>query len=129
MKSLIDTNLIIRFLVNDDTNKANKVKKLLQNPENSNILLDTIVAEIIWVLTSYYELDKRLVIEKIRGLIHVDSISCNKKLLDKSLSIWENNHLSFIDCYIVATAELESIPIYSYDKKLDTVKSITRVEP
>ena len=129
MKSLIDTDLIIRFLVNDDSKKANRVKKLLQDHRATYMLLDTIMAEIIWVLASYYELEKEQIIEKIRALIHVESISCNQTLLDQSLSIWENNNISFIDSYMVATAELNNIPICSYDKKLDTVKTITRVEP
>ena len=126
---LIDTNLIIRFLVNDDPVKSNRVKKLLQSSKYINILLDTVVAEIIWVLSSYYEIDKVSIIEKIRALIHVDSIQCNKPLLNRSLSIWENNNISFIDSYIVSSAESRNIGIFSYDLKFDKVSSITRHEP
>lgn len=128
-KILIDTNLIIRFLVNDDPEKALRVKKVLLDPKNTNALLDTVVAEIIWVLSSYYEQDKFSIVEKIRALVHVDTIVCNKSLLDRSLTVWENNNISFIDSYIIATAEQENLKIYSYDYKFDKVQSITRLEP
>src|SRR3990172_12961570 len=125
-KILIDTNLIIRFLVNDDSDKASRVKKVLQEDKNTKILLDTVVAEIVWVLSSYYEQDKLSIIDKIRALIHVKTISCNKILLDRSLAIWENNNISFIDSYICATAQLKNLKIYSYDFKFDKISSITR---
>lgn len=128
-KILIDTNLIIRFLVNDDPKKAAKVKRVLLETKNTNVLLDTVVAEIVWVLSSYYEQDKSSILEKIRALIHVDTISCNKSLLDRSLTIWGNNNLSFIDSYIAASVELEDLKIYSYDRQFDNIKTITRLEP
>lgn len=128
-KVLIDTNLIISFLVNDDTNKASRVKKFLQEDRNTKILLDTVVAEIIWMLSSYYEQDKHSIIDKIRALIHVKAISCNKTLLESSLAIWENNNVSFIDSYIMALAQLKNLKIYSYDFKFDKINSKIRVEP
>src|SRR5687768_11130458 len=103
-KNIIDTNLIIRFLVNDDPGKALQVEKLLKDTHNKNILLDTVIAEIVWVLLSYYSLSKKEVIEKIRALIHVDSIDCNDYLLNRALSIWENYNLSYIDSYIASVA-------------------------
>lgn len=128
-KILLDTNLIIRFLVNDDPEKALRVKKVLLDPKNTNALLDTVVAEIIWVLSSYYEQDKFSIVEKIRALIHVETVVCNKSLLDRSLTIWQNNNLSFIDSYIIASAEQENLKIYSYDYKFDKIPTITRLEP
>lgn len=128
-KNLIDTNLIIRFLVNDDPKKVIRVEKLLKDKNNTNILLDTIIAEIIWVLSSYYLLDKEEVIEKIRALIHVDTIECNEVLVNRSLTIWGENNISYIDAYLASVAELGNIQLYSYDKKFNSIPSITIKEP
>lgn len=128
-KNLIDTNLIIRFLVNDDPKKVERVEKLLKDKNNTNILLDTVVAEIIWVLSSYYSLEKQEVIEKARALIHVDSIECNEVLINRSLTLWEENNISYIDAYLAAVAELGNIQLYSYDKKFNSISSITVKEP
>ncbi len=128
-KNLLDTNLIIRFLVNDDVQKVKKVEKLLTDKNSTNLLLDTILAEIIWVLSSYYSLEKFEVIEKIRALIHVDTIVCNAVLINKALTFWEENNISFIDAYLLAVAQLGGITLYSYDNKLKTVPNITIKEP
>lgn len=128
-KNLLDTNLIIRFLVNDDPQKVSRVEKLLRDKNNTNILLDTIVAEIIWVLSSYYSLKKVEVIEKIRALIHLDTLECNAVLINKALSLWEENNISYIDSYLVAVAKLGNITLYSYDDKLKSISRVTAKEP
>ena len=116
-KNLLDTNLIIRFLVNDNPQKVSRVEKLLKNKKNINILLDTVVAEIIWVLSSYYSLKKIEVTEKIRALIHVDTIKCNAVLINRALTLWEENNISYIDAYLASVSELGNITLYSYDPK------------
>lgn len=128
-KNLLDTNLIIRFLVNDDTQRVKKVEKLLLDKNNTNILLDTIVAEIIWVLSSYYSLKKSEVIEKIRALIHVDTIECNGVLLNKALTFWAENNISYVDSYLIAAANLGNITLFSYDDKLKSISSVKVKEP
>ena len=128
-KNLIDTNLIIRFLVNDDPQKVSRVEKLLREKTNQNILLDTVIAEIIWVLSSYYSLDKKDVVEKIRALIHVDTIECNAFLINRALSLWEKTAISYIDAYLGAVAELGNMTLYTYDQKLSAISTISIKEP
>jgi len=128
-KNLIDTNLIIRFLVNDEPQKVSRVEKLLKNIENKNLLLDTVIAEIIWVLLSYYLLEKKEIIEKISALIHVDSIECNAFLINRALTIWEGNNISYIGSYLLAVAELGDMTLYTYDKKLKAVSTVITREP
>lgn len=128
-KNLIDTNLIIRFLVSDDPEKVSRVEKLLKNKNNKNILLDTVVAEIIWVLSSYYSLNKPDIVEKIKALIHVDTIECNAFLLNRSLTLWQDYNISFIDAYLAAVSELGNITLYTYDQKFNSISTITTKEP
>ncbi len=128
-KNLIDTNLIIRFLVNDDPQKVSRVENLLKDKNNKNVLLDTVVAEIIWVLLSYYSQEKEEVVEKIKALIHVDTIECNAFLINRALTIWEKNVISYIDAYLAAVAELGNMTLYTYDKRLRTISTIIVKEP
>ncbi len=128
-KNLLDTNLIIRFLVNDDSIKVSKIEKLLKDKSNTNILLDTVIAEIIWVLNSYYALSKEDIIEKIAALIHIETIECNSVLVNRALSMWRENNISFIDAYLASISELGNITLYSYDQKLASIKTIKVLEP
>lgn len=128
-KNLIDTNLIIRFLINDDPQKVSRVEKLLKNKKSINILLDAVVAEIIWVLRSYYSLDKTEVAEKIRALIHVDTIKCNAFLINRALTLWEDNNISYIDAYLAAVSQLGNIILFTYDRKFKSIPTVTTKEP
>lgn len=128
-KNLLDTNLIIRFLVDDDPKKVAKVEKLLKDQNNQNILLDTVIAEIIWVLSSYYKLSKIDVIEKITALIHVDSIDCNEVLINRAMTLWQENNISYIDAYLAGVAQLGNITLYTYDKSLSSIPAIVVKEP
>lgn len=128
-KNLIDTNLIIRFLVNDNPKKVSRVEKLLKDKNNINILLDTVVAEIIWVLSSYYSLNKVEVAEKIRALIHVDTVKCNAFLISRALTLWEENNISYIDAYLAAVSKLGNMTLYSYDQKFKSIYTVKVKEP
>ena len=128
-KNLLDTNLIIRFLVNDTPSKTSRVEKLLKDKDNQNILLDTVVAEIIWVLSSYYSLEKSDIIEKIKALIHVDTIECNAFLINRALIFWQENNISYIDSYLIAVGELGNMTLYSYDEKFKSISNIKVKKP
>ncbi len=128
-KNLIDTNLIIRFFVNDDPVKVSRVERLLKDSSNHNIIPDTVIAEIIWVLNSYYSLEKQEVIDKVMALIHVDSVECNAFLIGRALKIWKDNNISYIDSYLAAFAELGNMTLYTYDKRLSSIHTISVSEP
>ena len=74
-------------------------------------------------------LKKNEIIEKIRALIHVDSIECNAFLINRALTIWEENTISYVDSYILAVAELGDMTLYTYDKKLKAVATVIAKEP
>lgn len=128
-KNLLDTNLIIRFLVGDDLKKSSDVEKLLKEDKNTNVLPSLIVGEIIWVLSSYYGLKKEEIIGKIRALLEVKSIKSNKSLLLNTLSVWEEYNISFIDAYLTACAQGKNLTLYTYDQRIKKINDLTTKEP
>ena len=128
-KNLLDTNLIIRFLLNDDPKKADAVGKLLRGKKERNVLPEVVMAEIIWVLSSYYQQTKPFIIDKMRALIHVESVECNQSLLDASLTYWERHNISFIDSYLLSKAQKEDLILYTYDRKLTKISGVESREP
>jgi len=60
MKAL-DTNVLIRFLVQDDVNQADKVIQLFSKAEQNKEVLFVpllVVLEVIWVLQSAYSVTR-----------------------------------------------------------------------
>jgi len=129
MEKVLDANIIIRFLVDDDKEKADAIEKLIRSNETL-ILTDLTIAEIIWVLSSYYKEPKKDIVKKITALIHLPSIKCNKKVMITALNFFEKHNIDWIDAYLAAyNKENDLKEIYSYDLDLDKIKSIKRLTP
>lgn len=125
---LLDTNIIIRFLLNDHPTQSPASKKLLET-STELILNDVTATEIIWLLSSYYKFPKTEIMGKIHELLKLNSIMANKQLLSQALYFYQKFNIDFIDAYLIAYATEENIEeIYAYDKDFDKIKSIKRLE-
>lgn len=131
----MDTNLFIRYLTNDDPDKADRVDRLLDQAANEKIKLFTaemVLAEVVWVLESYYRLEKRQIAEMLKAILSTPGLDVqNGKIVEKALQYYAPNNIDFVDAYIVALMQKHEISgIYSFDKKhLDRITQVTRLEP
>ena len=129
MPKLLDANIIIRFLVADEKEKADKIEQILKINEEL-VLTDVTISEIIWVLSSYYKESRSEIIKKITALINLPQIRCNKKIILLALNFFEKYNIDWIDAYLVAYSQENKISeVYSYDRDLDKMKKIKRIEP
>ena len=134
-KSFVDTNLFIRYLTNDDQEKADRVENLLKQAAVGVLTLITtemVIAEIVWVLESFYELKPIAVAPLIRGIIATPGLEViNSSLISRALELYEGHNVDFIDGYIAAVMEKHGISdLYSYDRKhISRIRTITRKEP
>ena len=131
----VDTNLFIRYLTNDDPEKADSVEKLLDKASDGKIRLITaevVVAEIVWVLESYYKLKKEQIAEMLQAMLATPGLEIiNGKLVEKAVNYYVAKNIDFIDAYIISLMEkLDITGIYSFDKKhLSKITSINRLVP
>lgn len=121
-KIVIDTNIIVRYLVNDVKSQADEVEKLFIKAEKGEIkliLLPIVVAETTYVLQNFYH--KSLTeISKSLQLILVQSwltLEHEKALL--GLWNWYEKGQHFVDSYLLALKKYEGMEIFSFDKKLN----------
>lgn len=127
---LLDTNLILRFLLKDDINQFNFAEAIFENPEENLYLSELVAAEVIWVLTSFYNFSKEEACEKIYYLLKLPTIEANQPLLIRTLYFYNNFSINFIDAYLAAFCEQENLEgIYSFDQGLDKIKSVKRLNP
>jgi uncharacterized protein len=131
----IDTNVFIRYLTNDDPVKADRVEKLLTRAEQGSVTLVTtemVIAEIVWVLESYYELKAAAVAPLIRGILATPGLEIiNAPLVRGALELHEREGIDIVDGYIASVMEKQGITeLYSFDKKhISRIRHITRKEP
>ena len=99
----VDTNVFLRFFVADIEDLYKKAKRLFEKAENGEIRLITsemVVAEIVWVLESYYGFMKEEVKEVVETLLHSKGIRVlNSKLIGDALNNYMDSNVDFIDVY------------------------------
>lgn len=127
---LLDTNFILRFLLKDHPTLSPLAKKIFESKDEMLLITDVVVAEIIWVLTSFYRLTKKEAADKIYQLLSLNSVYSNKDLLIRTLYLYRNYNINYVDAYLMAYSEKERLEgIYSFDEGLDKIRSVKRFKP
>ena len=130
MSAFVDTNVLVRHLVGDPPKLAARATAYLQR-ESELLVADLIVAETIYVLESFYEVARPEISEAMRALIVMESVNViDAPLLLRAVEIYEHDRLDFAEAYLIASAESTGVmKVASFDRSIDRVNSITRVEP
>jgi predicted nucleic acid-binding protein len=136
MKScFVDTNLFVRYLTDDDPEKADRVETLLGEASEGRVRLvtaDLVLVELVCVLESSYDLKPVEIAPMIRSILATPGMEViNGALLAKALGHYEGNNIDIVDGYIAALMEkLNITDVYSFDRKhLSRLKSLKRIEP
>ena len=129
----LDTNIFIRFLTDDVPQKADACEKVFKKAvEKKETLFTTelVIAEIVWVLESFYELQKEEVQDKVEKILNTPNLICpHKDLILSALIIYSEKNIDYIDAYNALILKENSIEeFYSYDKHYDRIDWLTRLE-
>jgi len=116
----LDTNALLRLLLNDVVEQHEAVKKLLRATTNQLAVADIAIIELVFVLKRHYGFSRKQVTEAITGLMLLREINCNRTLFEKALSVYvSQSALSFEDCCLSTYAMLnQAEPLWTFDKKL-----------
>lgn len=118
----LDTNALLRLLLNDIAEQHEAVKKLLREASYQIAVADIAVIELVFVLERHYGFSRQQVSEAVTGLMLLREINCNRTLFEKALFIYvSHSALSFEDCCLTTYATLNMAePLWTFDKKLAT---------
>ena len=133
MKYFVDANIFLRFLLADHPKQSPQAKQLFEKAsigEVNLITLPIVIAEIVWVLSSYYKESTSDVAGKIRQILFFKGL----EVIDQSdllvaVQIFESQNIDFIDAYISGWMLNQKITgIFSFDKDFDKIENIQRIE-
>jgi len=121
-KIFIDTNIFLRYLTNDVPSVADRIEKIFKKALHGKLSLVTnafVIAEIIWVLESYYELSKEEIEEMVSRILNTTGLEIESgKLLLKALDLYLSKNIDFIDAYNVVFMKDHGLKrILTLDKK------------
>lgn len=126
MIQIVDTNIFLRFLLNDDPQLFSEAKKIFDSAESgkTKIYFDELTtAEIIWVLLSHYHYFKEEICPKlIRLLSHAWIINPRKTILLDAITLFSKQNFSFVDCWLYSLSQAKNIDLTTFDQKLAKLK-------
>ena len=128
--AFIDTNVLIRHLTADPPELAARATAFLAGADEL-LLPDLIVAEVVYVLESFYELPPEDVAPLVCSVIAFEPIrTLDPALLLRALEVHETTRIDFAEAYLVANAETSGVlSIASFDRSIDRVGTVHRLEP
>jgi predicted nucleic-acid-binding protein len=95
------------------------------------LLSDLVLAECVYVLESFYEVERPRVAELMRSAIALPTIqTVDPGTLLRALEVYELDRLDFAEAYLIAQAEATGVnEILSFDRSIDRLTTVTRREP
>lgn len=117
---LIDTNIIVRILLNDNPLLFKRAKELIEKEEEV-LVLDPIVFEVFYVLENkIYNTPKNEAVLSVRRFLKQKKVFLeNKELIELTLEKYSTNNISIPDSYLLARSELNNNKLLTFDKKLN----------
>jgi predicted nucleic acid-binding protein len=128
--AFVDTNVLVRHLTGDPPEHAARATRLLAAADEL-LLADLEVAEVVYVLESFYEVQRPKVAELVRAIIGFPAVVVlDAGMLLRALELYETDRLDFAEAYLVAQAERTGVGVVaSFDKATDRVATVRRLEP
>lgn len=120
MVSLIDTNIIIRFLVRDNEEHFIVSKEIFEQVQLGVVkveILSEVLMEVLFVMTKVYKIPKNIVIEKLKSLLLLDGVvNDDKAICIDALNLMQNKNIDYVDALICTKNVLQGYGKISFDK-------------
>jgi predicted nucleic acid-binding protein len=130
VSAFVDTNILVRHLTGDPPQQAARATRFLAEADEL-LLADLVVAEVVYVLESFYEVPRPKVADLVRAIIAFPTVVVpDPAVLLRSLELYEVDGLDFAEAYLVAQAERSGVGVVaSFDMAIDRRTTIRRLEP
>ena len=131
MKAL-DTNVLVRFLVQDDKKQADVVQSLFYEAENNKqsfFITLLVVLELIWVLEAIYDVTREDILLSLNELLSMPVLSFEKQgVLRRFILSAHSTSFDLSDLLIAHSANDESCETtYTFDKKAAKFKLFQKI--
>ncbi len=126
--------MVLRYLTRSPPEQSEKAERLIaavRAGEVAVLLEDVTLAEVVWVLTSFYRVPRAAVADALARLVALDGIRMpDKTVVESALGIFGRLNVKFIDALLAAKIlRAGQTEIWSFDRDFDRIRGIRRREP
>lgn len=119
-KYIVDTNITLRYLVQEGTEQNEKARALFARVDAGELILvvpEIVVAEVIWVLKSYYQQERTTIATYLEKFLKSDNLECSDAMIE-AVRLYGLHNLDIVDLYLYATSLTTKLPVITWDNKL-----------
>jgi len=122
MINIIDTNIILRYIVGDDESQKIMARKVFLEAEKGRIKLQiktVVIAEVCYVLESFYKKSRNEIANKMEVLLSAKWLKVEDRKPMLLMWQWYRENLHFVDSFLIACSKSNFCKVISFDKKLN----------
>jgi len=112
--TLIDTNVIIRFLLNDIPEQSQIAKEVI---EDKAWTTSNAIQEACYTLTGYYQLSHHDTATQLLQLLKVVYVE-DETTVTAALELFDKTSFDYLDCVLITRALHDNVEVFTFDKKL-----------
>ena len=117
---IVDTNLIVRYLVQDHKKHARVAGKLFDACDRGDVVimvLPAVLAECVFVLESFYRHLRADIAAVLGSMITSPGVEIEETAVHlDALNRYKRTKSHFVDCLIAATAMAKNVPVATFDQ-------------
>ena len=112
---IFDANMILRYLLNDNAEMAEKAENYL----SQTVVTVTIevVAEVVYVLKGVYRMERRKIADTLKDFLQIAQCR-DMEVMRIALETYAAQNLDFVDCVLYGYHKAENLDVATFDKKL-----------
>lgn len=112
---LFDSNMILRYLLNDNQAMADKAERYLE--AGDVFVTIEIIAEVVYVLKGVYSIERDEIANTVKSFLAL--VSCrDMDVLQFAITAYGEHNLDFVDCVLYGYHCMKNAEIATFDKKL-----------
>lgn len=114
---ILDTNMILRFLMRDNPEMAAKSLEIIKN--YNVFVTPEVVAEVVFVMQKVYKATREDIYNMIISFMNISTVEVSEySVLSKGLELFRDNNLDFVDCILCAYELCYGYEVCTFDVKL-----------
>ena len=117
---LIDANAVLRYMLNDNIDMADKVRDLIA--ESIVTVRCEVLAEIVYVLNKVYLLPRNEIAEGVKVFLTLPNVETElEEALLFALTTYAKTNLDFVDCVLYGLKAVYGHGVFTFDKQLNSM--------
>jgi len=121
---VVDTNVILRYLLADHEGHFGRAKAFMDKVRDGEIrayVSDAVLAECVYVLLKVYEVPKQRIADSLSAILSLrGTTGPNVAAMQSALGTFAVRNIDFVDALVLAVAEHNNWPCFSFDRDVTT---------